>query len=97
MKVTSPRECLKGIDPQRLKQLLSKSGDFEMKGEPSIKYVEPADAPRTHSKQSSIHSDAMGDSTSQSSMNEEINGKIQRLGDFVDTDAVSPSLNLVYS
>lgn len=68
-----------------------------MKGEPSIKYVEPADAPRTHSKQSSIHSDAMGDSTSQSSMNEEINGKIQRLGDFVDTDAVSPSLNLVYS
>ena len=69
-----------------------------MKGEPSITYVEPGDAPRPESKQSSsTHSDVKGDSTSQSSMNEEINGKIQRLGDFVDTDAVSPSLNLVYS
>ena len=69
-----------------------------MKGEPGIKYVEPADAPRTDSEQSSsIPSDAKVDSTSRSSMDEEINGKIQRLGDFVDTDAVSPSLNLVYS
>ena len=98
MKVTSPREYLKAIDPQRLKQLLSKSGDVETKGEPSIEYVEPADTPGTNSKQTtSIDSDAKGDSTSESSMNEEINGKIQRLGDFIDTDAVSPSSELGFN
>ncbi len=94
MEVTSPRDYLKGIDPQRLKQLLSKSEDTKMQDEPSIEYVEPADTPDGHSERSdSINNNTKSGVTSQSSPNEEFNGRIQRLGDFVDTDAVSPPSN----
>jgi hypothetical protein len=87
MKITNPHEYLKSIDIQRLRQLLSKSDSAEEK--PNIIYVEPAEVQAEQVEEPpSANNSAMGIPDAQASVNEEISGKIQRLGDFVDTDAV---------
>jgi hypothetical protein len=89
MKITNPHEYLKSIDIQRLRQLLSKSDSAEEKPKPNIIYVEPAEVQAEQVEEPpSADNNAKGNPDAQVSWSEEISGKIQRLGNFVDTDAV---------
>lgn len=95
MKITNPNEYLKNMDIQRMKELLAKSERSEDKGETNIKYVEPAEAqPEPLSAQPSAAETRIQSPNSQSTPTQEIVGKIQRLGDFVDTDAVSKHISM---
>ena len=87
MKVTNPNEYLNRIDSQRLKQLIAKPTTTGEKEGPAIEYVEPAES---HEEQASEISAAADSKTvpDAESVLDAINGKVQRLGDFVDTDAV---------
>lgn len=89
MSITNPNEYLKGIDGQRLKQLLAKSSNVDETGYRNIEYVEPAEVRQGQNEETP--SAAADSKTVPDAKNvlDEINGKIQRLGDFVDTDAVS--------
>jgi hypothetical protein len=90
MKITNPNQYLESIDIQRLRQLLSKSDSAEEEPKPNVTYVEPAEAQAEQAEQPpSANNNAQGTTDAQTPVNEEISGKIQRLGDFVDTDAVS--------
>lgn len=90
MKATSPKEYLKNIDIQRLRQLLAKSDGAAGKEEPSLKYVEPTESQTVAAEvPKAVNDDGKAALSPQATLEEDINGKIQRLGDFVDTDAVS--------
>ena len=87
MKITNPQEYLKLVDSQRLKQLLAKSTVIGETAGPAIEYVEPAESQQEQAAEISAADDSKTVPDAAGEL-EEINGKIQRLGDFVDTDAV---------
>ena len=88
MQITNPKKYLERVDIQRLRQLLSKSADGDNCEVSDIKYVEPAEGRTRAVEAAPTASSIEADSGSHDPMNEEIQGKVQRLGDFVDTDAV---------
>lgn len=95
MKVTNPRDYLSKIDMKRFEQLLSKPRLPAMGSKRSITYVEPPEVQESSSEEPvALTDEQKAPSDSQKKEATEISGKIQRLGDFVDTDAVSSPAHL---
>lgn len=93
MKVTDPRPLLSSIELGRLDEIMGHSKKtFEIGDD--LSYVEPGglcEPPSGQEMEQKTERNANGeDSSAKSPANEIRRGKIQRLGDFVDTDAVSP-------
>lgn len=95
MEVTNPRKYLDKIDLKRFEQLLSKPRLPAAGSKPVVAYVEPPEAQGSTSESGepvAVADEQKAPSASQKDATE-ISGKIQRLGDFVDTDAVSDMFN----
>jgi len=98
MKVTDPRPFLDGIDQVRLQTIL---GYRQKMASDKPTYVEPSGTPASKGPSSASTQTSTGipspqppEETSVTSdstfSSDNLRGKVQRLGDFIDTDAVSP-------
>lgn len=99
MKITDPQYLIDLIDQERWDQIKGRGSIREVLNSPEPPYVEP---PSSGADNQVPHNDGVGvrsetpayshipEHTSQSVAREGvIDGKVQRLGDFIDTDAVS--------
>lgn len=91
MKATDPTELINGIDMERWAKLRNYKSIEEKVS--SITYVEPAGEPEESDEtQESVEVEDVGSADAKApekSSGEDIVGKVYRLGDMVDTDAVS--------
>lgn len=93
MNVTNPREYLDKIDLKRFEGLLSKPRLVEVMASPSVAYVEPAEAQKsTVEEPDAMAEEEASEPDAPRAPAVELIGKIQRLGDFIDTDAVRPMI-----
>ena len=95
MKITSPNALLQQLDFRRFKDVLSCKSNVKEnitdEANKGLVYVEPAaveDRLEDHSSQSSL-GETITEKTAIKVKTLVRRGKIQRLGDFIDTDAVS--------
>lgn len=90
MQITNPRPYLDKIDLKRFEGLLSKPRLSHAATTPPITYVEPGEARERTDRESDATSqgESFPPNTQEALTAAELSGKIQRLGDFVDTDAV---------
>lgn len=92
MRVTNPKDYLEKIDLRRFEKLLSKPRLPASGSVPDIAYVEPPQTEVSASEEpTAVSSEVPVPTESLKAQAMEISGKVQRLGDFVDTDAVSSS------
>ena len=89
MSVANPQSLLSCIDPNRYAALLEPVRKSSPKNGPV--YVEPGQATTAseHSSVKTLIDPSRFKSSTVTPAKDKIHGKIQRLGDFVDTDAVS--------
>lgn len=85
MTITDPATLLDDIDANRLQELLGTS----VHATTPMKYVEPASS--TTTKAAEIQEKEQPVDLSKPVVNETITGKVQTLGDLIDTDALAPS------
>ena len=95
MIITDPAPLLEGMDMVRLQEILC-ANSLELESSRALRYVEPGARstpdPATHS--SILYKPQNEEKTSHSKSsvsNKIITGKVQTLGDFIDTDALAPS------
>ena len=89
MTITNPKSLLASVDPTRYTGLLGQSQRPPEKSGPV--YVEPGQAVKATKSipQQTLIAPSVFKSHAVATTKDVIRGKIQRLGDFVDTDAVS--------
>jgi hypothetical protein len=100
MKITNPKPFLDELDLDRLGEMLGRSSNWSTGKGP--KYVEPNGTPissnsndKTQMSQQESQPNQPESYVDQSSGSADIiRGKIQRLGDFIDTDAVGTNLKI---
>lgn len=85
MKIRDPSSLLEEIDMARLHAILGTGLSVPR----AVQYVEPAGSSDIHP--SSIDTEKSNTATTASSKSHKITGKVQTLGDFIDTDALAPS------
>ena len=103
MKITDPRDLLKQIDLDRVKTiqgLRQRVSAATLRSSSSLVYVEPAsmeDAPAKPSVTPRVDEQITVENSITPVVAALRRGRIQRLGDFIDTDAVSPRRKLLDS
>lgn len=112
MKITNPQPFVDQIEPSRWEQMKGRGSLRSVPG-PSPKYVEPPVATATEEipepsgppreqeelavEQLSASEDNVARETGSSQSKEDIHGKVYRLEDFIDTDAVIKNQFLILS
>jgi len=95
MKITSPNDLLKKLDFELLDGLLHRKRRIHK----AIAYIEPFGnvAPIDQARAEDTHvadiTSSLQKSSENSTRSDILSGRIQRLGDFIDTDAVSLRFN----
>ncbi|KAI1469831.1 aconitase family protein [Daldinia caldariorum] len=103
MAITNPQALLNTIDPARFDALKGRGSLRVISTATSLDYVEPASV--DHSRESGSNdiapnNDGQVDNNTEAAKKmhgNKIRGKIQKLGDFIDTDALAPAQFLVES
>jgi 3-isopropylmalate dehydratase small subunit len=90
MKITDPGELLDAIDTERLHEILGTAPAVRA----PVQYVEPAE-PEEIASTSPTSETAATEPVTSAKTGAVVAGKIQTLGDYIDTDAISPSDCLV--
>ncbi|KAF2729374.1 aconitase family protein [Polyplosphaeria fusca] len=97
MKVTDPTPLLEKVDLNRLQQL-RKSKPSTVSPSTPPKYVEPSGESVPNEDSATLESTGEEENSgSGNSAGSQITGKVQRLGDFIDTDALAPAQYLIHA
>jgi 3-isopropylmalate dehydratase small subunit len=99
MKATDPTPFIEKIDMERWNQL-RKSMPTEDATTSELKYVEPAGESEDSTESEEVQESEVEEPTPakpKSGTGDKITGKVQRLGEFVDTDALAPAQWLIHA